>query len=349
MMDALYDHGTPLIAVQHQPALLLDYLQSLDVDPGPVWADSGLGDARLRNNPQLLTPTQYLALLRSAARCLASPDTSFMLGQQALPGHFGAASHALLRAPDLRRTLELIVAHPARLSPLLVPHWVQEPQHAVLYWTDACGAGPLKPFLVEMHMSAVASLCQWRAGARLPWRFCFNRTAPRHTEQHQVHLGTNLNFGCQLDAMLIGPEWLDRPWPAAPGGSLTASSAMLESLARQACDEEPRHSLLGALYRYLLERVRVAPGLEQTAQHFGVSPATLKRRLAAQGTHFQAELDQVRAHVALQLYQGRGFDNEQVARHLGFHDTANFRRSFKRWTGLTPRSLRDSLDPPLPA
>ncbi|MBC7993255.1 MAG: helix-turn-helix transcriptional regulator, partial [Rhizobacter sp.] len=120
-------------------------------------------------------------------------------------------------------------------------------------------------------------------------------------------------------------------------------------LARQARDEEPRQSLLGALYRYLLEHVRLAPGLEQTAQHFGISPATLKRRLLAHGTHFQAELDQVRTHVALQLYQCRGFDNEQVARYLGFNDAANFRRSFKRWTGLTPSSLRDSLDPPLMA
>jgi AraC-like DNA-binding protein len=32
-----------------------------------------------------------------------------------------------------------------------------------------------------------------------------------------------------------------------------------------------------------------------------------------------------------------------VARHLGFHDSANFRRSFKRWTGVTPSLLRGRL------
>ncbi|MBC7993656.1 MAG: AraC family transcriptional regulator ligand-binding domain-containing protein, partial [Rhizobacter sp.] len=197
-MDSVYDIGTPLIAAQHQPALLFDHLHSLDVDASAV-----LGARSLR---QPLSPAQYLALLRQTAAHLNSPDTSFMLGQQALPGHYGAASHALLRAPTLRHALALLAAHPARLSPLLAPHFVEEEQHAVLYWTDACGAGSLRPFLVEMHMSAVAALCQWLAGARLPWRFCFNRTAPRHTEQHQVHLGTRLQFGCQIDAMLIAPE-----------------------------------------------------------------------------------------------------------------------------------------------
>ena len=82
--------------------------------------------------------------------------------------------------------------------------------------------------------------------------------------------------------------------------------------------------------------------LEQAAGAFAVSPATFKRHLARHGSHFQAELDQVRAHVALQLFHA-GYDNDGVARHLGFHDANNFRRSFKRWTGSTPMLLRDSL------
>ncbi|MFB9243880.1 helix-turn-helix domain-containing protein [Massilia antarctica] len=75
-----------------------------------------------------------------------------------------------------------------------------------------------------------------------------------------------------------------------------------------------------------------------------MSPATLKRHLARHGSHFQAELDQVRAHVALHLFHGGRHDNDGVARHLGFHDANNFRRSFKRWTGMTPMLLRRSLD-----
>ena len=53
---------------------------------------------------------------------------------------------------------------------------------------------------------------------------------------------------------------------------------------------------------------------------------------------FQAELDQVRTHVALWMFHAQGADNEAVARYLGFHDAANFRRSFKRWTGVIERA-----------
>ncbi|UUZ49971.1 AraC family transcriptional regulator [Massilia sp. B-10] len=48
--------------------------------------------------------------------------------------------------------------------------------------------------------------------------------------------------------------------------------------------------------------------------------------------------------MALRLFQ-RGCDNDAVARHLGFHDANNFRRSFKRWTGLTPMLLREKTWP----
>lgn len=43
---------------------------------------------------------------------------------------------------------------------------------------------------------------------------------------------------------------------------------------------------------------------------------------------------------ALPLYQVKGLSNEEVADYLSFSDPANFRRSFKRWTGSTPNLIR---------
>eukprot|EP01036_Dinobryon_divergens_P047822 gene47822-biopygen38786 len=106
----------------------------------------------------------------------------------------------------------------------------------------------------------------------------------------------------------------------------------------------PRRHLLALVYEHLADRVRCAPGLEDTAAAFGLSAATFKRRLAACGTHFQAELDQVRLHTALRLMHGRGLDNDAIGRFLGIEDPANFRRSMKRWAGLTPAQLRLGLD-----
>ncbi|MFN5047712.1 helix-turn-helix transcriptional regulator, partial [Roseateles sp.] len=97
--------------------------------------------------------------------------------------------------------------------------------------------------------------------------------------------------------------------------------------------------LIAALHDRLLPALDSPPSLEQLAAELGMSPATLKRRLALHGTHYQAELDQLRALMALYLLQLRGQPNEAVAQALGFFDGANFRRFFKRWTGLLPSAV----------
>jgi AraC-like DNA-binding protein len=325
----------PSIPAHQQPALLLGYAGSRDIDEAALLRGTGITPAAAPG--ALVAPAQYLQLLSNALRALDSPDTSFMLGQQLLPGHDGAPSNALVQAPTLREALVILCRWHARLTPLLRPRLETWDGMAALYWIDSHGAPGLRPALVEMHMTAVVALCRWLGGERLPWRFCFNRAAPRHVEQHHVHLGSALRFDCQFDAMLIDGDWLDRPWPRG--------SALAAALALRAAEGEAERpaGLLAALYGYLLERVRTAPSLDRAAADFGVSPATLKRQLARHGTHFQAELDQVRTHVALWMFHAQGADNEAVARYLGFHDAANFRRSFKRWTGVTPWLLRAGM------
>jgi len=325
------------IAALPLPALLLEFARSRELNEATLLRGSGLASAALDDAAGMISPAQYLQLLENLLRQAGSADTSFLLGQQMLPGQAGAMSHALLNAPDLRHALDVLCAGHAGLAPLLSPRWREVDGMAIVYWSDSFGAPGLRPALVEMHMAALVSLSRWLSGARLPWRFCFNRTAPRHVEQHEVHLGSALRFNCHLDAMLVDAAWLDRPWPR---GSAVASAM---ALRQAAAETQPAPGLLSALYDYLLEHVRCAPTLEQASAAFGFSPATLKRHLQRHGTHFQAELDQVRSHMALYLFLAQRADNEAVAHHLGFHDAANFRRSFKRWTGFTPALLREGL------
>ncbi len=336
-MNRIVQAGDACILAQHQPAQVLDYARSRELDGVALLAGSGLDALHPADAAGAISPTQYLRLLANVGAAANSADTSFMLGQQMLPGHFGALSHALMQAATLRDAILLLMRYQIALCPLLTPRLRQQGELAVLYWTDSFGAGQLRGFLVEMHMTAFSAMCRWLSGTRLPWQFCFNRTRPRHTEQHEVHLGDALRFNCHLDALLIDAAWLDRTWPR---GNAAASTLALGSVDVAVENQRP---LLGEVYDYMLQHIRCAPTLEQTAQAFGVSAATLKRHLARHGSHYQAELDQVRTHVALQLFHGGQHGNDDVARYLGFHDANNFRRSFKRWTGITPMLLRQSL------
>lgn len=340
----MYQRQTCFIPARHQAAPLLEYAQARELADEVLLRGTGLSAGDLLLADTLLSTDDIARLLANLEGALAAPDTAFVLGSGLLPGHHGELSHALSRAVHLRQALEILIEHQGLLSPLLVPHLLLHEDEegavagakggvAVLHWTDAGLPVALRPFVVDMMMAAVNSMSRWLGGERLPWRFRFNRTQPAHLEQYRVHLGPDVRFNDYLDAMYLPLQWLERPWPR---GSAMAVSAALAGVASA---ERPR-GLLSSLYDWLHERARLAPTLEQASSAFGVSPATFKRQLAAHGTHFQAELDQARAHAIWPLiHQGR--DNEQIAAWLGFHDANNFRRSFKRWTGLPPSGWRE--------
>ncbi|WP_228529696.1 AraC family transcriptional regulator [Diaphorobacter caeni] len=336
-MTARYlTRDAPCIPTCRQPALALAFAQERELSVARVLTDTGLNAATLHLPQHQVSPAQLLLMLHNLARVAGDAELPFVLGSQWLPGHYGAVSHVLLLSANLRQALTQLARWPLSLSPLMTPRVEFDAQGATLHWHDAWGVAAQHAFLVDLHMSAVAAMTRWLSGERLPWQFRFNRTRPREIAAHEVHLGHALAFGAQRNSMHIGAAWLDRSWPRgnAAAVELTVPQA---AAAEQALDGAK--SLLTLLYDHLQTRLHLSPTLDDCAQWLSISPATLKRHLAHHGTHYQAELDQVRAHVALDLLQKEGLDNATVASRLGFHDSNNFRRAFKRWTGLTPSQL----------
>lgn len=310
-----YEIDTACLPVADHAALAAEFAHHRGI--APAWPQQAL-----------ISPRQLLALLAPLRD--AGADAAFALGRLLLPGHYGLASQALTQAGGLAEMLQQLCRHAGRLTPLLTPRLLVDDRELILIWTDACGLPPgQRAFVVDLHMSAVAGLCAWRAGRRLPWCYSFNRTAPRDLAQHAVHLGPDLHFGCQVDAMRLPRAEAGLTWPGAPGLAAAA-------LARLADPQALRRGLLAALGDRLLRQLADPPGLEALAAECGMSPATFKRRLARHGSHYQAEVDRMRAHVAVYLLGPRARGRDDVARALGFFDGANFRRSFKRWTGMLP-------------
>ena len=73
-----------------------------------------------------------------------------------------------------------------------------------------------------------------------------------------------------------------------------------------------------------------------------MSESTLQRRLAKERTRFQGLLDQVRYRLALEYLQGTDLPVSEIAALLGFSNSANFSRSFKRWSATTPALMRQA-------
>ncbi len=107
------------------------------------------------------------------------------------------------------------------------------------------------------------------------------------------------------------------------------------------------HTPLSAQLRAILEtalaRQAALPSGQELARQFSISPATLKRRLAEEGTTFGALKAEARLTLARQLLRDKTLPAKEIATRLGFSDAASFRRAFRHWTGQAPARWRAVL------
>ncbi len=78
----------------------------------------------------------------------------------------------------------------------------------------------------------------------------------------------------------------------------------------------------------------------------------MSRALHAETTSYQVLLDGARDQLACQLLMHTSLNNAQIGTRLGYSETANFARAFRRWQGCTPqqfRSFKHPLQVPSPA
>jgi AraC-like DNA-binding protein len=71
-----------------------------------------------------------------------------------------------------------------------------------------------------------------------------------------------------------------------------------------------------------------------------LTPRTLNRRLAEQGTSYAALLDQARLAKAARMLPETDEKLLDISLMPGYANAANFSRAFRRWTGLSPREYR---------
>ena len=82
------------------------------------------------------------------------------------------------------------------------------------------------------------------------------------------------------------------------------------------------------------------PNAEETAKKLGMSPRTLRRRLAERNTTYRKLLDEVRAELAMGYLTTTSLSVDEIAHVLGYAETTAFRRSFKRWVGKSASAVR---------
>lgn len=85
------------------------------------------------------------------------------------------------------------------------------------------------------------------------------------------------------------------------------------------------------------------PSFTAVAESLHMSESSLRRRLQKENTSYQALKDEIRCEVAIDKLLNENAKIADLAEYLGFTEPSSFVRSFKGWTGQTPKSYRERI------
>jgi AraC-like DNA-binding protein len=151
--------------------------------------------------------------------------------------------------------------------------------------------------------------------------------------------GESVAFNAEKSALTFSQESLEL--------AITYSNPQAQTIFQRECDRilavDGNSGSVSERIKQILISARLKfPSAAEMAREMYMSESTLQRRLSNEGSSYQTLLDQVRYRLALEYLNGTQLPVSEVAELLGYSSAANFRRSFKRWSGMTPREIRSA-------
>lgn len=328
----VYDTQEPVFKSHHLVVALVDLAKQRGIHPDKLLKGSRIFyDDLLRSNIAI----SYQQTERIIANIIKIPsmiDASFLVGRRLFPGHLNEISPALLHCESVIALFRVLMCNQQLFFPYISLQ-VQRDQQSFYFIpraTMSIGHDEVSKFLLEVWLGIIVSILKWRVEHVPPFDCNFAYNLPKHVEQYQANLPGNIYFNqpltiikCALDCRLI---------------TCIESNMSLKRYYLGTLKSTPQKSLIQLLTQSILNgQVNT---LEQASDQLSMSSATLKRKLKRFDCNFQSLLDNVRKQQAVFQISYLGYTNEKVAQCMSFNDIPNFRRAFKRWTGMTPNDLR---------
>lgn len=196
----------------------------------------------------------------------------------------------------------------------------------------------VRDFLLERDAAAIRLIQRELFSQPIPLlRLELRRKKPVYAAEFQKIFGLMPLFGQPDNRMVIATEIMDRPLPRADQRTAQLCEMQCRELLQR---RKTRTGMAYVIRNYLLESPGQVADMEQLAQRLHMTTRTLRRKLKMEGTSYRALLDEVREALAEELLKAGNMSVEGVAERLGYAEASSFIHAFKRWKGMTPRTLR---------
>lgn len=314
-----------------------ELIEELGFSPGALLREAGLDPASLSNPDFPIPIARVVGFLEKAAEACRCENFGLELSKrQNLASILGPIWSIFESAPTVGAVFRgLVEFFPLHTRGAIVSIEVVPGGIVVNYDMAAGIAGPRRQ-IVELGAGLISlQVQQWAPGWRPKETQCRHRPPATLTLHRQI-LGPNVTFNSDRNAMFLENEVLALRKPSGDAGvhRRLAANFSRERWALPGRHQAEMENLLRGLLPFAPCDLRVC------ARLLRLTPRTLQRRLAQEGTSFAGIVDRVRADLALSYFHDSDLKAAAIAEILQFSETSALSRAFRRWYGVTPRQAR---------
>jgi AraC-like DNA-binding protein len=315
-----------------------DLVRQLGGDPDALLGGVGLDGGR--PDEGAVSCRAWTRLMEDAAQALDCPDFGMRLATLQGGGEvFGAVAPVMLNSKTFGEGLEFVgrhshahslavrmrLEHDAATGDLFSSYHILVDRQA--HWRQA-----IEQVLLLGHLNAVAST--GGRGRVREVRFRHQPLSPLRT--YRRYFGCEVLFDQQEDGVVYHRRDLEAPIVDADARAYETAKSLIDSRFPPA--SPPLHVQVRGVMLQFLGTEYCNP--DDVGAELGLHRRTLHRRLRAEGRNFLEIRDAVRRETALYYVQETDTPLAHVAQKLGYAEHSVFSRTFQRWFGASPRSLR---------
>lgn len=312
-------------------------------DVNGILHQAGIPPLLLAQGRARITESQATSIIQALWH--HTDDEAFGMGAHPLPrGSFRLLLYGASGAPDLGTAVERVRGF-GRAMPALPPvELVRDGDRARLTLDLASGFDDPAHLMTYTGLAVAHRVMSWAVARPIPLRAVeLPFPAPASREMPDLVFGAPQVYDAPLPGLVFDATWLTAPLmrdEAAVDLFVARSPAGL--LARPTSDGT---STADRVRRLVIQGLRGAHLTgDEIAERLAMSPQTLRRKLAAEGTPLRQIRDEVLRDAAVSALVGGDESLTDLAARLGFSEPSAFTRAFRRWTGSPPSAYRREAD-----
>jgi AraC-like DNA-binding protein len=296
----------------------------------------GLTEEDLVEPRRRITHEQHVEILTRARALSGEPAIGYAWGLRMHVASFGYLGFAIMTASTLRHAFGIaekffeltLTALPMRLH--------VEGDAASIVLEERVDYGDVRDVALIARVVGLWRISETICGRELRGSAEVAMPAPAYHSKFE-HLGLRCVWGQPTTRLVFDAAFLDYP--------LVMANRVAHQLACEQCTHELQSMSSERRVEREIRRLLSRPdggirSAREVAAAAGATPRTLRRRLAAAGTSLASLLEEERRARSLLLLRTSELPVDVVAERVGYSNTQNFERAFRRWTGMTPASYR---------